>query len=294
MKANMEKTSAITTRIAAVTPEIASAWLEKNTINRPLRRTVVDTLRQAYERGEHRLTHQGIAFASTGELLDGQHRLTAIAQMPKGFSVQMMVTVGLPPVAFESIDQGLKRSHSDVLRIDMGHAAVARLLAVIYNTARTGITSQYLIPFVEGCRPAYSALIDFCPRGQKLWASAPVRAAAVLRLLNGGDRDYVCMAYYSLVHMEFDSMSPVVQTLFKQLTATSGKASPLDLFARAYKAFDVRNAAMTTIIVSDTAKVAAQAREVISVRVLGTKKAPTSAGAKKANKSNSTPKRVTA
>jgi hypothetical protein len=282
----MDKSSAIITRIAAVTPEIAAAWLEKNTINRPLRRTVVDTLRQAYERGEHRLTHQGIAFASTGELLDGQHRLTAIAQMPKGFSVQIMVTAGLPPIAFESIDQGLKRSHSDVLRIEMGHAAVARLLAVIYNTARTGITSQYLIPFVEGSRPAYTTLMDFCPRSQKLWASAPVRTAAVLRLLNGGDRDYICMAYYSLVHMEFDSMSPVVQTLFKQLTATSGRTSQLDLFARAYKAFDVRNAGMNTIIVGDTAKVAAQTREVISTRVLGMKKAPSNAGAK-ANKSNS-------
>lgn len=288
--------NAINTRIAAVTPELAAAWLEKNTINRPLRRTVVDTLRQAYERGEHRLTHQGIAFANTGELLDGQHRLTAVAQMPKGFSIQMMVTTGLPPVAFESIDQGLKRSHSDVLRIEAGHAAVARLLAVIYNTARTGVTSQYLIPFVEGTRGAYSTLIDFCPRNQKLWASAPVRTAAVLRLLNGGDRDYICMAYYSLVHMEFDSMSPVVQTLFKQMTATSGKTSQLDLFARAYKAFEVRNAGMTTIVVSDTAKVSAQAREVIAARVLGMKKAPgnSAAGAKKANKANSTPKRVAA
>lgn len=288
----MEKT-AIETRIATVTPDTAIAWLERNTINRPLRRTVVDTLRQAYERGEHRLTHQGIAFASTGELLDGQHRLTAISQMPKGFSAQIMVTTGLPAIAFESIDQGLKRSHSDVLRIDMGHAAVARFLAVIYNTARTGITSQYLIPFVEGSRPGYTTLIDFCPRSQKLWASAPVRAAAVLRLLNGGDRDYICMAYYSLVHMEFESMAPVVQTLFKQLTAASGKTAALDLFARAYKAFDVRNAGMTTIVINDTAKVAANVREVISTRVLGMKKAPTS-GAKKANSRNSTPRRVVA
>lgn len=283
MKANMTQKTSIETRVATITPEIAKAWLEKNTINRPLRRTVVDTLRQAYERGEHRLTHQGLAFAKTGELLDGQHRLTAIAQMPKSFSVQMMVTSGLPSETFEAIDQGLKRTHGDVLRIDAGHAAVARLLAVIYNTARTGLTSQYLIPFVEGTRAPYSTLVDFCPKSQKLWSSAPVRAAAILRLLMGGDRDYICMAYYSLVHMEFDSMSQVVQTLFKQLTSQSGKASPVDLFARAFKAFDVRNAGMTTIVVSDTARVSVQAREVIASRVLGMKKAPASGAEKKAN-----------
>lgn len=290
----MNQKTAIDTRVAVITPEIAKAWLEKNTINRPLRRTVVDTLRQAYERGEHRLTHQGLAFAKSGELLDGQHRLTAISQMPKNFSVQMMVTSGLASETFEAIDQGLKRTHGDVLRIEAGHAAVARLLAVIYNTARTGLTSQYLIPFVEGIRTPYSTLVDFCPKQQKLWSSAPVRAAAILRLLMGGDRDYICMAYYSLVHMEFDSMSPVIQTLFKQLTSQSGKTSQLDLFARAFKAFDIRNAGMTTIVVSDTAKVSANAREVIAARVLGMKKAPTGGAVKKANSANSKAKATAA
>lgn len=287
---NMELKTGIDTPIANVTPELAKAWLEKNTINRPLRRTVVDGIRQAYERGEHRFTHQGIAFAKTGELLDGQHRLTAISQMPKGFTAQIMVTTGLPAATFEAIDQGLKRSHSDVLRIDQGHAALARTLAVIFNTSRAGITSQYLIPFVEGTRTPYATLVDFCPKHQKLWSSAPIRAAAVLRLLNGGDRDYICMAYYSLVHMEFDSMSPVIQTLFRQITTTTGKTSNLDLFARAFKAFDIRNSALDKIQINDTARVSAQAREIISQKVLGMKKAPASAGAaKKVNGANSTP-----
>jgi len=286
MKVNMESLK-VETRIANVTPDIAKAWLEKNTINRPLRRTVVDSLRQAYERGEHRLTHQGIAFAKTGELLDGQHRLSAIAQMPRGFTVPVMVTSGLPAEAFEAIDQGLKRSHSDVLRIEQGQAAVARLLAVIYNTSRIGLTSQYLIPFVKGTKAHYATLLDFCPKNQKLWSSAAIRSAAVLRLAMGGDRDYICMAYYSLVHMEFESMAPVIQTLFKQLTTASGKSNPLDVFSRAFKAFDVRNAGMTVIVVNDTARISVTAREVIAAHILGNKKAPAKAGAKKVNKVDS-------
>lgn len=268
------------TRIATVTPEMAKSWLERNTINRPLRRTVVDSYRMAYERGEHILTHQGIAFAKTGELLDGQHRLTAIAQMPKGFSVRMLVAADMSATAFKAIDQGLRRTHSDVLRIDAGHAAAARMLATIDNTSRSSITSQSLIPYVEGIRHPYSILVDFCPRHQKLWSSAPVRAAAILRLLTDGNRDHICMAYYSLVNMEFDSMVPVVQTLFRQ--ATAGKLSSIDLFARCFKAFNVRNSGMDKIQINDTARVAAQTREIIATHVLRTKKAPTN-GAKKMN-----------
>lgn len=266
---------------------MAKAWLEKNTINRPLRRSVVDGIRRSYERGEHRLTHQGIAFAKTGELLDGQHRLTAISQMPKGFSAQVMVTSGLPASTFDAIDQGLKRSHADVLRIEQGHAALARMLALIYDTSRTGITSQYLLPFVKGSEAAYTKLVDFCPKHQKLWSSASIRTAAVLRMLSGGDKDYICMSYYALVQMEFDSMSPVVQTLFRQVTSGGVNARSLDLFARAFKAFDIRNAQMTTIQINDTAKVAAQAREIIATRVLGQKKAPAGGAVKKAISSNS-------
>jgi len=239
------ETQEFETRIATVTPEIAKGWLERNTINRPLRRTVIDSYRMAYERGEHILTHQGIAFAKSGELLDGQHRLTAISQMPKGFSVRMMVAANMDAIAFKAIDQGLRRTHSDVLRIDSGHAAAARVLASIDNTSRASITSQSLIPYVEGIRAPYSILVDFCPKHQKLWSSAPVRAAAILNLLINGDRDYICMAYYALVHMEFDSMVPVVQTLFRQ--GTAGKMSSIDLFARCFKAFNVRNARMDKI-----------------------------------------------
>ena len=277
---------AIQTRIAKVTPVIARGWLEQNTINRPLRRSVVESYIAAYMRGEHRLTHQGVAFADTGELLDGQHRLTAISEMPDNWSAEMMVTTGLPASSFDAIDQGLKRSHSDVLKIPSGQAAVARYLATIYETSRVGITSQFLVPFVEGVDVAYGRLVGFCPKSTKTWSSAGVRSAAILQMMNGGDKDYISMTYYALNHMDFDSMPPVAKALFRQYTKGLVSAHGYDLFCRAYKAFDLRNASLNTIQISDTSTIVGKAREIISVKVLGTKKAPTG-GAKRANKADS-------
>lgn len=268
------------TKIIRVTPGIAHNWLESNTINRPLRKSVVESYVAAYMRGEHRLTHQGIAFAESGELLDGQHRLTAISQMPSTFSAELMVTRGMPAASFEAIDQGLKRSHGDVLRVPQDQAAVARYLATIHETSRIGITSQFLIPFVEGIETPYMQIKGFCPKSTKTWSSAGIRSAAILQMLNGGDRDYICMSYYSLNHMDFDSMPPIVQALFRQQTKGLVLARGYDLFCRAFKAFDSRNQALNTIQISDTSNIVTKAREIIHSKMLGVKKAPAS-GAKK-------------
>lgn len=270
------------TKIVKVTPALAKRWLESNTINRPLRRSVVDGHIAAYMRGEHRLTHQGIAFADTGELLDGQHRLTAIAEMPSHFIAEIMVTTGLPASSFEALDQGLKRSHSDVLRVPPGQAAVARYLATVHETSRVGITSQFLVPFLAGIEEPYQQLTGFCPKNTKTWSSAAIRAAAILRMLSGGDRDYISVAYYSLNHMEFDTMPPIVQALFRQQTKGLVNTSGFDLFCRSFKAFDARSQHLNTIQISDTSSIVTRAREIIKTSVLGMKKAPTG-GAKKVN-----------
>jgi hypothetical protein len=262
------------TKIIRITPSMARDWLESNTINRPLRSGVVAGYVKAYERGEHRLTHQGIAFADTGELLDGQHRLTAIAQLPDHFGLDMMVTRGLHKTAFDVIDQGLKRSHGDALYIPAGLASVARYLANIVETSRSGITSQYLVPFVRGVEAPYSKLTSFCSKATKTWSSAAIRSAAILRMLNGGDHDYICISYYALNHAEFGSMSPAVQSLYRQVVKTSVSPRGFDLFGRAFKAFDFRKQGVERLQINDTSSVAVMARSIIQTKVLGMKKAP--------------------
>lgn len=96
-----------------ITPEQAAEWLRPtvNRDNRPLRQDHVAYLAREICDGRWQATHQGIAFSSTGRLLDGQHRLAAIVSAGK--SVTMAVTTGLDDEAFSAIDCGLKRASYD-------------------------------------------------------------------------------------------------------------------------------------------------------------------------------------
>src|SRR5262249_7313781 len=113
-----------------VTPAIARAWLKRNVCNRPLREPEVEDMRAAFERGEWELTHQGIAFDDHGDLIDGQHRLHAIALQPEGFRCMMLVSRGLNRArVFPVVDKHQRRTLADSLGIDRGLGTCASFLA---------------------------------------------------------------------------------------------------------------------------------------------------------------------
>jgi hypothetical protein len=95
-------TQKIHTEIFAVTPEWALHQLEvlqkavdAGTFrNRPVSKTRVTQYAKDMKRGHWLLTHQGLAFDTAGNLLDGQHRLWAVIE--SGATIDMMVTFGLP------------------------------------------------------------------------------------------------------------------------------------------------------------------------------------------------------
>lgn len=101
--------------VIIATPQIAEDWLQANTHNRELRESRVNYFMGEIKAGRWRLTHQGIAFGSNRVLLDGQHRLWAIAL--SGESVPVMVSVNIPPDSLEAIDVSM-RSVADILTLD--------------------------------------------------------------------------------------------------------------------------------------------------------------------------------
>lgn len=108
-----------TERIITVTPELARKWLEKNTANRGLRPSRVRYFAKLIENNEFMLTHQGIAFAKDGTLIDGQHRLAAIAAVGK--PVRMFVGEGfVREDVILAIDIGSRRNTADSLRLKNG------------------------------------------------------------------------------------------------------------------------------------------------------------------------------
>jgi hypothetical protein len=107
-------------KVMTITPEIAEALLAKNISNRPLDKDKVRTWLKEMQANRWKLTHQGIAFASDGTLVDGQHRLHAIIE--NGTTVEMLVFLDCDKDSFDVLDVGKKRSHNDILRLGGIHS----------------------------------------------------------------------------------------------------------------------------------------------------------------------------
>ena len=106
------------TKTLLVTPTMARDMLTKNPRNRSLRRSNVRYLAEELKSGRWKLTHQGVAVATDGTLLDGQHRLSAIVEA--NVSALLNVSFECDPDMFSVIDTGSARTHADVLRISGG------------------------------------------------------------------------------------------------------------------------------------------------------------------------------
>jgi hypothetical protein len=109
---------AMESRVLSITPNMAKVMLDKNMKNnRRLNHNTVKRYACIMKAGGWNLTHQGIAFDTLGQLIDGQHRLEAIvmANVP----IKMMATYGVEHAYGEAftIDTGTKRSTQNIMQI---------------------------------------------------------------------------------------------------------------------------------------------------------------------------------
>jgi hypothetical protein len=144
--------------IVDVTPEAAAEILMNNTRNRSLRRDYVLKLAAAMERGEWQVNGEPIQIAEDGTLLNGQHRLNAVVE--SGASAPMLVVRGLPIDAQMTMDSGLRRNLSDVLKLhgESETTNLAAMLAMLYryrkghrldNSGRTAPTPTEALALLE-------------------------------------------------------------------------------------------------------------------------------------------------
>lgn len=131
-----KKTETLRTEVMTVTPAGAAQLLaERNPKNigpqRKLSKQTVQRYAEQMSTGRWRLTHQGLAFDSSGNLLDGQHRLTAVVEA--GVPVDFVVTWGCDRESFSVLDNGMRRQAAQLLdhSYAMPICAAARYLGPI-------------------------------------------------------------------------------------------------------------------------------------------------------------------
>jgi hypothetical protein len=106
----------IKTEITTITPEIAEAYLSKNTGNRKLSYSTVNSYARDMAAGKWLLNGDAIRFDVNGDLIDGQHRLAACIKAESNF--QSLVIYNLAHAAQDTIDGNRPRRASDILTIN--------------------------------------------------------------------------------------------------------------------------------------------------------------------------------
>jgi hypothetical protein len=107
--------------VVRVNSDAAREWLKLNTGNRRIRKTLVEYLKRQIKTGEWQSNHpQPVVFSDAGRLIDGQHRLTAIAESEvyNGSSVYLRVETGASDSIREYMDTGITRTLDDRVELE--------------------------------------------------------------------------------------------------------------------------------------------------------------------------------
>lgn len=174
--------------IVEIAPSMAKDWLEKvPSYQRKFVPDWVNKYAQDMEAGNWTVTHQGIAFDSKGDLVDGQHRLHAIIKF--GHPVKILVTRDAPATTYNHTDLGAARRVTDVLQsggdgwINSEVIAIARHLENAHagsgaNAAiRGGLSPFEAKRICYAHRNAITFVLSNIPRHVRGVTVAPVLAA---------------------------------------------------------------------------------------------------------------------
>ncbi|TCO47326.1 hypothetical protein [Actinocrispum wychmicini] len=170
--------------IVVITPEMATQMLRRNTRNRKLREEHVRDLAGKMARGEFQFNGDAIRWSRQREILDGQHRLHAVAR--SGVSIRAVVVHGLTSDSQVTMDRQNRRTlghHLDIMGESNTRTLTATLnLAVQWDRgvrSKLG-TSAHRVPSYEEAydylthNPGIRASLD---AGKQLASRKIMRAA---------------------------------------------------------------------------------------------------------------------
>ena len=169
-----------------ITPAAATQWLANNHQNRPLRKAVISAYASDMTAGRWQQNGETIKRTIDGKLLDGQHRLHAIARA--GVAVKMLVIDGLPEDSFHTIDTGMRRSNAQLVGLagktnSSAQASIARWIALMEisqanKMGRGAVTVQQVFEVLE----RHPLIPHFAQRHTHKRSLIPAAAISVLVL----------------------------------------------------------------------------------------------------------------
>jgi len=232
-----EKLKIESTDVQTITVTKAKELLEGNHSNRPIRESVVRGYAEAMTKGQWRLTHQGIAIDARGNLVDGQHRLLAVIESGKPLKTMVTVYAGTASPLWNPVDIGAGRNAGDITGIPRREIEVVKCWLMVFYSDKAIQKDLELIARVhtaagEPIRRVHEAM----SRPTRLYSSASVRAAVVLRYATGYDW---CTAWSAVLKMKYHELPPIGSAFIRRMAQYDGYrgySGAKQIFALAWEA----------------------------------------------------------
>lgn len=179
-------------QIVLVTPEMASDWLSHRTYdrNRRISKSVVGKYLADMKNGRWKTIRQGLIFDTEGKIIDGQHRLSAVANGE--LTVAFWIYPNESRDTFAVLDQGLKRQVSQLLGVPNSSvvAAGARYLAALSDQDLWGLPrfGRVTNPEVYGTVQDWPELSRYATKVQEVRLAAWITGAPHLAMLAQASR----------------------------------------------------------------------------------------------------------
>ncbi len=137
----------IHTETILVTPDMARAWLARNVVNRKLSQTYIDKVVWDIQRGRFDYNHESVGFNVRDELIDGQHRLTAVVKA--GVPVRLRVSFNVPGGYHSTMNVGRARTAADVLHRSTRDVAICKALILLEAPGHRSSASMIELTFLD-------------------------------------------------------------------------------------------------------------------------------------------------
>jgi len=219
----------ITLDLVTITPSLASEWLGSNHNNRNQRGRKIVSYGRDMLNGEWLTTGESIKFDWNGHLIDGQHRLEAVAQT--GITIVSIVVRGLDPRVQRVLDTNVRRSAADALEF----AGVKLSAKDIASCARVGIAyeSGMLTTALDNVK------VDVTNAEQIAWHDANPDIANAVALAQKVARPMGAtvagIGYAALVLERIDAADAIEFFLSAAELRTDGKGDPRKAMLDAFK-----------------------------------------------------------
>ena len=213
--------------IENITPDKAKVYLSLSDGNKARKygtnKADVNRIIDIINSGGWRVTPDGVAFHWDGSLVNGHHRLSAI--LKSGKTVKMWVHRGLDDEDVKALDQGRKRSVSDITGLNK------EIAAALNYAARRAIT-DHRIPLISEIEALHGSafgknieqLFYSCQSKAAVFSTSGCKCAAAYWMFHG-DADYVMKQYRALCQHQYEDQSHIAKRFSAAVASGAIKSS---------------------------------------------------------------------